>query len=425
MSCATSGKSCCKSTPEEKKTSIGDLETKVCYKCKNAPAITRYPLNPVCRTCFTTCFLRKFKTSVRRHTEIKHKDQLLLAFSGGQGSRATLDLLHRCVSKEAAKRMFFDTVVVHVDESALQKSDDSSLKAEEILSIARSYPDMTVHLLRLEEVFFDNDSIFGEHQSEDKLAACRSKLTELFSAVEGPSDKEDLIRFLRVQLLSLYAKKIGITKIVLGETSDRVATRAFANIVNARGVIVPGGAHYQEASSLGVQILRPLRDFLSCHVAMYLRIHNLQTVFRPGFDTGLVKDIGTFKLVENFLSNLQTNFPQTMPNVVRTCSRLRVPPSEGNSCGDIQRCQLCNGSLSRPSRLPPSDALDPSHNESATNDLISFCVPCQQMISNKEDMLPRCLMQQLPHDELRNELNKTSNCSQDADNVLDKIRENH
>lgn len=131
-----------------------------------------------------------------------------------------LELLARCLSSSARRKMFFSIGIAHIDESAVRTFETDTDVGAEIAEIAATYDGVEYHSVPLADAF---DATDDEKDGNERLR-------ELFASLNGPSDKDDMLHYLRMKLLASIATEHGYNKVALGECADRVAVKAMANV---------------------------------------------------------------------------------------------------------------------------------------------------------------------------------------------------
>lgn len=130
-------------------------------------------------------------------------------------------------------------------------------------------------------------------------------------------------------------------KVATGESGNNLAVRTISNISKGRGFTVSLASKYEDGhlAQGNVAVLRPMKDFLNKEIAYYNHVLKLEILTMPSITSRMpMKTSSIDRLVENFLNQLQTDFPATVHTLLRTAEKLKVPiPKE-----DAKYCALCN-----------------------------------------------------------------------------------
>ena len=95
------------------------MTSKICYKCKEAPANFKNKQDEVCRECLEKILIHKFKNALKTHVRFQKDFPNLVAISGGSNSMAMLHFLFTCMEGDkSAKRMFLKCHILYIDEGA-------------------------------------------------------------------------------------------------------------------------------------------------------------------------------------------------------------------------------------------------------------------------------------------------------------------
>jgi hypothetical protein len=90
-------------------------------------------------------------------------------------------------------------------------------------------------------------------------------------------------------------------------------------------------------SNLDLRILRPLSNLLSKEIALYNYFHQITPVRYDHISTGKPSNFSIDKLVADFITGLQQDFPSTMNTVARTASK--IPTTH---LASEKACLLCH-----------------------------------------------------------------------------------
>ncbi|CAK9279109.1 unnamed protein product [Sphagnum jensenii] len=326
MACdsATCGSSSCGSqeaccAPQKKPTGS---QLVFCVKCKEG-VVARVVANqsePMCLGCLHASLLSKFKTAINNHSLVTPSDNVLLAFSGGPASRVALEFLREIRSKAQSDKdasrdhrsglTVFGLGVVFVNEATVLQvsSADAQLVEDKISSIVcTGSPRLeTLHIARLEDVF------------KNELS---QRLRALLESVQDMTGREDLIEYLRMQVLQQVAKEHGYTKLVLGLCTTRIAARVLAATAKGQGYSLPADIQYLD-SRWPVPVVLPLRDCVTRELVLHCHVANLDTVFIRNLSTMADRSSSINNLAHTFVTSLQEENASREYTIARTAAKL-------------------------------------------------------------------------------------------------------
>ncbi|XP_024395576.1 cytoplasmic tRNA 2-thiolation protein 2 isoform X2 [Physcomitrium patens] len=304
----------------------------VCAKCKEQPTSEDFEL---CCTCLHTNLISKFKTAVNQNSLVTPADHVLVAFSGGAASRVALEFLREIrlrqqtdldASRGQGTRVF-GLGVVFVDEAAAWSGPSLDLEhtIEEISSIilTESERPVPLHIAKLQDVFEAEGLRSSVGLDEDVgIRSSEEMLQELLRNVEDVTGKEDLVTYLRMQVLQKIAKEHGYTKLVLGVCSSRIAARSIAATAKGQGYSFSADIQYWD-SRWPVTVVLPLRDVLARELDVYCRLANLKTVVNKNTLHGTDKSKSINELSREFVSLLQEQNFSREYTITRTMGKLK------------------------------------------------------------------------------------------------------
>ncbi|CAO3637427.1 unnamed protein product [Cunninghamella blakesleeana] len=253
-------------------------------------------------------------------------------------------------------------VVCHIDESALfEQQKGASDKLEEM--VKTKFPKISFISQPMEDVFskeFKSDPNFDlslkntcsinydhEHliqlvkQSSDETSNA-DQLRNLFKNINKNTAKEDLYWNIKFSMLLAIARREGCDYIFMGDSSTRQAIKMISKISNGRGYSIPMDVGLEVDSCFkDVVILRPMKDMLAKEMGFYNRLHGLEhdVVAPVNFGTFMPPKSSIERLTEDFIVNLDRDFPSTVSTISRTASKL-VPNSNVDYSKTCAICQM-------------------------------------------------------------------------------------
>ncbi|XP_042401661.1 cytoplasmic tRNA 2-thiolation protein 2-like [Zingiber officinale] len=298
----------------------GDGDLARCSKCGEEPkAGTHRVLNGMCASCFRSYLYGKFKLAVSTNAMISPTDKILVAFSGGPGSRVALQFVHEMQKKsleswDASKSQslpVFGVGVAFVDESISSVIPSPELgrifKHIKLIvsSLVPGHKDL--HIAPIEDVC--------SMGSDDGT----TRLNKLLNSVSDATGKEDFLDHLCILSLQKIALDNGYTKLVVGSCSSTIARHVISATVKGQGYSLPADVQYVDAR-WEVPVVLPLRDCLTDELSLLCQLDGLETLQlskRPSSSNSINS------LVSSFISRLQDDNPARERTIVRTAEKLK------------------------------------------------------------------------------------------------------
>lgn len=167
------------------------------------------------------------------------------------------------------------------------------------------------------------------------------RLKQTLASMKSVSAKEDLIRSLRHNILLETARHYGYSKVMLGDCGTRLAVRLLTDIATGRGSHAAMETAFADKRHEDVMFVRPMRDFSSKEVAMYNSMHGVEMVVIQALTTKASAGASIEHLTESFVTGLQTDYPATVSNIMRTGEKL-----DANVDRKVDRyCAMCQTPL--------------------------------------------------------------------------------
>lgn len=158
-------------------------------------------------------------------------------------------------------------------------------------------------------------------------------------------------------------KKLGAGSIKLQpSTTIHILFPSSTGVSMGRGLHVSNDMAFLDNRYEDTQIIRPLRELSRKEIALANFYHNTpKPVIAPSFTALRDPCCSIEKIVEDFLTGLQDNFPATIPTVFRTGGKLEQTKGDQEELGQISEdsaCILCHGQLK--SDIEESNAVEAS-----------------------------------------------------------------
>jgi cytoplasmic tRNA 2-thiolation protein 2 len=352
------------SSAESKPAKSGDLK-KLCSKCKELLATLKYRNDPCCRACYLGILDHKFRAGLRTSVKIWKEDLILVCVSGGQNSIALAKMVNECLFNPSQRKMFFKAQLFHINESAIYNFNEKQEQANlEIIKNLAKNLNFELNLINIEDIFeIANDKLQAsiltpynidlkdiekkaEGSPKPSSSENRKKLQLMLENLsEQGSSKEDVLLHFKTWLINHYAIKQSFKKIFVGDTAQKIATKSLASLCKGRGVNLFSDIAVQDQKVQGIDLMRPMHDFLTKEVMLYNHLHKMAPHFllNPSIadSNNVSKSIpenGSMdRVLEKFVEKLQNGFPATVHTILNTLDKIKPRTVH------TQICPLCLG----------------------------------------------------------------------------------
>ncbi|KAJ3506638.1 hypothetical protein NLJ89_g6759 [Agrocybe chaxingu] len=363
-----------------------DGKTKVCVKCKEriGNIVIRYAV--YCKTCFFPLIQTRFKKSLEpsinpvadgtRRKALKAGGSLVVAFSGGTGSTALLDLVAKIYfpvrhngetlkggkdhPRNADKGVWKGKpVVCYVEVCGAFPGEKD--RTEEIREIVQSYPGQPFEfvVLRLENCFdpewwskvgegelvssarslgldmTDEELRLTEGSSSSSNDLPINRLKAYLSSLPTQTAFQSAIQIL-VRLLLLHtAASRKASHLLLGTSLTSLSVNLISGISQGAGFSVVEEAkeewHPRPERGMPVRVIRPLRGIGMKECAIWDWWCGLRVAGQTRQFNGSGKHtIGA--LTRDFIFGLEADYPATVSTIARTCAKLSPKHGSDGNC---------------------------------------------------------------------------------------------
>ena len=321
----------------------GEQQQRLCQKCKaQVPIVTLRKKDVYCKDCFLHNCNHKFRSTLGKNKAIKINDQVLVAFSGSQGSLAILKLIQNSFQdRNNPKKIQYHPHIFIIDETEINPNFD----LESILTTAQvfEYPLAICPIsafLNLKvgfKVYSRTDYKLSKEENH-----CGEKFQKILGQIQDASLEATFLKDVRLQILSMAAKALSCNKIFSGESATSLAISLLSGVAMGRGAQVANQSGFRDFRSADVPLLRPLREFSVDEVAFFNKYQLPEIMPTPHVSKATAQDRGYSieKLTETFVLGLQSGFPSTVPTIFRTGDKLRA-----ETVDESVQCSLCLGSI--------------------------------------------------------------------------------
>ena len=324
----------------------------------------------------SACFIKYVKTKVLKRLEVnkvrgtfKESSRiLLLPLSFGGSSVAMLHILDEQISAqlERSGHASYSLHIVHVNDptGSSEQHNAANLLRERFSSHKFS-------IISLEDVF-------KYHSSQENLfldiippaldqdcTGNRARLDHILSSLPSATSRVDISNILRSRLLIEFAKENICDAIVYGDSTTRLAEKTLSETAKGRGHSLPW-LTADGSSPHDIKVIYPMRDLLRKEIMEFTLVVSeplTPLIFLPRSPVPAPissKTITIDELMSQYFASVEENFPSIVANVVRTASKLTVPPITFASLS----CKVCNFPTVRESRPWGGDQCISTSNES-------------------------------------------------------------
>ncbi|XP_077295307.1 cytoplasmic tRNA 2-thiolation protein 2-like [Arctopsyche grandis] len=369
----------------EQELSSLNLGNENCKKCKLTIAtVTLRKKDFYCDDCFTVGVTHKFRATLGKSRLVKPGDKVLIAFSGKIDSSTLLYLVKNGIEDSTHKKLQFQALVLHIDESSLRHSEDA--KNIEIMSQVKSQIqqyDLMFYSVRLSEVMKDDALNLNISDVPTKDEELDLKFKNLITSTKNCTAKLNLLKKLKQNLLLNCAKRLDCSYVLLAETATKLAANLLANVAIGGGSHMSSDIGFSDARDDRVKVLRPLKDLTTEDIALFTKIKNISEVQPTIRDDNPYASIQS--LTKQFVNNLQNNFPATIPTVLRTGDKI------DNSSNVVQdddfQCVLCQSALD--TQVIPCSAIEATIFSRETSNNVVVCIK-DQAVAAEEKSCSNC-----------------------------------
>ncbi|KAJ5152304.1 hypothetical protein N7492_010599 [Penicillium capsulatum] len=324
-----------------------------CMECKDAEAVLTIRRRQFCGPCFQRFISYKVLRRMEKYkspTNTDQRTQLLLPLSLGVSSSVLLHILDSVIQHQRSKpfgKVAFDLHVLVIEPSTVVPSDASHDSNYELLQ--KTFPSHKYTKLPLHSIFEyvpEMANIMAEYAgsgyTDDKSKSNEDRLAAFCAAISTATSKADVDSVLLTRLIVTFAKHMGCSAVVWGDSDSRLAAKTLAGASKGRGASLTWQVS-DGMSPWGVNFDFPLRDMSKPELLQYESVCEiLSGIVIPEealSENVLTKNMSIDELMMRYVQNQGEKYPGVMANVSRTANKLQPAQAE-----DSISCYLC-GSL--------------------------------------------------------------------------------
>lgn len=350
-----------------------------CLKCdKNSVIVTRIN-EALCRECFTEYFTHKFRATIGKNKLLNKNEEVIFAYSGSGSSVAMLNLIVQGTSETAylKKKFTFKPTILFIEDHVLfEKSENNEIRKKFIQKFLKSveYAGFDVYFSLIENSIQDGEPSFYKNLDDVDLNTERcTQFVNFINDIKNDTSREEMIKRLRIQLISKIATEIKIIKVILGLNCSKLTVDLLSNVAMGKGAHISSEMSLEEKHN-DITFLRPLREVTAKEIAFYNHISDKSdSIMSSNTSTLNLPNSSIYRLTEKFINGVQNNFPTTVATIFRTSDKL--VPFESSELNVKTFCKLCLGTIDTNNNIGLAS--------SAVNDLI-FSKSISKINSNGE-----------------------------------------
>lgn len=261
----------------------------------------------------------------------------MLACSGGASSLALVGMVKQGLHVENQhRRLRFVPLIVHVNESAVfwpnkEQVTESTVTSQQVLEYLSKY-DLHLYGSRLEKVFAkDEEELIGNSSLPVEVPSQVDQLRRMLSSLKDESNKEELIKRLRIRLLMSIAIKLNCDMIFFASTATRLATQLIVDVAQGKGNQIHLETGFND-DRLTKPIMKPLRELTQKEVTYYNLFHKIAPFTIRDIHTKSHSKVSIGKATEEFMRSLERDFPATVFSVTKISTKVRNKRTNGGKC---------------------------------------------------------------------------------------------
>merc|ERR1712226_445359 len=305
-----------------------------CKKCQSPnPVVKVHAQGSHCRDCFLTYANHKFRSTIGKEGIMPYGATVVLAYSGGPSSTAMVKLLSDSLRETKKKaNLNFKVKCVHVELSSSpfslsNKHRDNSVKNTEVLNKMESF-------CRISGFEFESINAATWFKTNARISF------ETFMNIKDQTLKIDRENQIVRKILTDFCSEQNFDWLMLGQCLFRSSVNALTQVSLGRGIDLGSICKFADRRlSDSVTIIYPMKEFTRKEVAFFNQFQKLETFKFSELETASDVNSSIQRLTENFLLNLQTEFPAAVPNARNSAEKVLPRNIDQNSLDE--NCPLC------------------------------------------------------------------------------------
>ncbi|KAJ0182538.1 hypothetical protein K1T71_001907 [Dendrolimus kikuchii] len=314
----------------------------ICKKCNNDEStVLLRKKDYYCEKCFINNTNHKFRACIGKNKLFSSQENVLVCLSGEEGSTVLLNLISNGLCLENHKKLRINPIFLH-----LYNNNDI---AEKVIEDCKKH-DFVVYVVNISD-YMSTTIDLPEPNSLPKLNVGTNNTVNIFNNLPATAFNDMFIKIKRTLFIK-YAKVLHCNFIFTAETTGSLASSLLSSIALGRGSQVEDDIGFIDNRD-DIKIVRPMKDISKEELHFYIKIKKLN--IQHHYD---MKKNSLQVLINNFVSDLQENFPSTISTVCKTAEKLGVASDNADNESN-HKCKICESVLNIPDgRLTALQATD-------------------------------------------------------------------
>ncbi|XP_039759755.1 cytoplasmic tRNA 2-thiolation protein 2-B [Pararge aegeria] len=345
----------------------------ICRKCDASATILIRKEYWYCNTCFITNTNHKFRACLGKSKTLSSNEKVLICLSGGANSIVLLELVHSGITLDGTKKLRVVPFFLHIIETA---TEDAIRKANIIIDQCKKH-NFNLYVININEYYSTNNVLPKPNIiTQTKTEALNNMKLNVSTTIY-----HDAIVKIKRNLFLRVASELSCKIIFTAETTTQLAKRLLTNLAIGRGSQVEYDIGFADQRDKTIRILRPMKDISNEEIEYFVKLKQLYPVYdHSNTETGLQS------VIDNFVSDLQDNYPATVSTVCKTADKIGSMENTTNR----KNCTLCQSIVAlKSAKLTAVEATIFSRQmcfkPSATNDKIEVM---QSISEDKNPIFP-------------------------------------
>ncbi|XP_023939475.1 cytoplasmic tRNA 2-thiolation protein 2-A [Bicyclus anynana] len=345
----------------------------ICRKCDAPATILIRKEYWYCNTCFITNTNHKFRACLGRSKTLSPNEKVLICLSDSTSSMVLLDLVQNSISLNGTKKLRVIPFFLHIIETA---TEDSIRTAKLIIEQCNKY-NLDIYIVDINEYYSTNNIL----PDINVLPQTKSETLNNMRMNVSATIYDDVIVKIKRTLFLRIASELSCKIIFTAETTTQLAKRLLTNLAIGRGSQVENDIGFADQRDKSIKILRPMKDISNEEIEYFLKVKQISKI-----QNSSNTKIGLQSVVDNFVLDLQKNYPATVSTVCKTADKL----GSAENTTETQNCTLCQSNITfKSSKLTAVEATIFSRqmctNKAGVNDKIEVM---QSITEDKNPMFP-------------------------------------
>lgn len=323
----------------------------VCRKCGSMPYILLDKIHVECKDCFLESCNKKLRSTIGKSKLLRNNDPIFIAHSGGPSSTTLLDLIKNSIEYDTRREQKFRPSIIYVDTESILADNFETTRKLRMTNMSRFlgdtsklYPNWPLYWTTIEmpeATIRDHEPLY--YRFEPQVDLSDAKYGSLLDNAEAFSrfsqrchhldltDKQAHIRNQISFIINGVAESINskvpspkdrFEYIFVASSATRLANDLLVNVILGKGSDVCSIVDICDRT-IGVPIMRPMRDFSQKEIALYLRAKNIDVPAKINEFTFANRRDSIQTATEAFLTRLNNDYPSTYSTLLRTGNKMQ------------------------------------------------------------------------------------------------------